>query len=139
QLGARQSPAVQLRLDARLNALHIELRQLLAQAGSARARVEGRLSRPSDSAAWALRAQAGLQDFDPLPWWPGREDSPWRQGPHRLNAAAAAELTLPASAATAQQWLTRLRGQAQLTLQPSQLAGVPISGQLALQSNARDS
>ena len=139
QLGARQSPAVQLRLDARLNALHIELRQLLAQSGSARARLEGRLSRPSDGAAWALRAQAGLQDFDPLPWWPGREDSPWRQGPHRLNAAADVDLTLPASAGTAAQWLTRLRGQAQLTLQPSQLAGVPLSGQLALQSNARDS
>ena len=134
RLGAGAAQAVQLRLDARLNALRIELRQLLAQSGSASASLEARLTRTSPQAGWAARGQAALRDFDPLPWWPGREDSPWRQGPHRLNATADVDLTLPASAGTAMQWLSRLRGRAQLALEPSRLAGVPLSGNVALQS-----
>ena len=136
QLGTRTSQPVQLRLDARLNALRIELHQLLAQTGGARASATGTLARSSDSAPWAARAQASLHDFDPLPWWPGDADSAWRRGPHRLNATAEVDLTLPHSAHSALQWLQRLRGQAQLALQPSQLAGVPLSGQLALRSSA---
>ena len=136
QLGTRAAQPVQLRLDAQLNTLRIELRQLLAQTGSARASASGTLTRASARAPWAAQAQASLRDFDPLPWWPGREDSAWRRGPHRLNATAEVDLTLPHSADSALQWLQRLRGQAQLALQPSQLAGVPLSGQLALRSAA---
>lgn len=140
QLGAGVSQPVQVRVDATLNALRVELRELLASSGDARASASGTLTRPSDSAAWNARAQASLKDFDPLPWWPGAQDSPWRQGPHRLNADADVDLTLPVTAPnaanTATQWLSRLRGQAQLTLQPSQLAGVPLSGEATLQASA---
>ena len=69
-----------------------------------------------------------------MPWWPGSEDSPWRQGPHRLNAAGEVDLALPAGGGSTPQWLSRLRGRAQLTIEPSRLAGVPLSGQAALQS-----
>ena len=133
-----QGPAqpVQVRLDARLNLLRIELRELLAQSGGARATVSARLTRATPSAGWAASGQATLREFDPLPWWPGREDSPWRQGPHRLNAAADFELQLPAAAGSAVQMLSRLRGRAQLGLEPSRLAGVPLSGSLALQTQA---
>ncbi len=134
RLGAGGGRSVQLRLDARLNALHIELRELLAQSGPARASANARLTRATPQAGWVVRSQAGLSEFDPAPWWPGREDSPWRQGTHRLNATADVDLTLPAQAGTTQQWLSRLRGRAQLALQPSRLAGVPLSGNLALQS-----
>jgi translocation and assembly module TamB len=127
---------VQLRVDARLNMLRIELRELLARSGNAQASLNARLTRPSPAAGWAARGQATLQDFDPLPWWPGPEDSPWRQGPHRLNAAADFDLALPANASSAVQVLTRLRGHAQLALQPSRLAGVPLSGKLDLQTAA---
>ncbi len=136
RLGAGPAQPVQVRLDARLSQRHIELRQLLAQAGEARASVEGRLTRASTTAPWAARGQASLREFDPLPWWPGRADSPWRQGPHRLNAHADVELTLPTAAGSAAQWLSRLRGRAQLVLEPSRLAGVPLSGNLALQATA---
>jgi translocation and assembly module TamB len=127
---------VQVRLDVRLNMLRIELRELLARSGNARATVNGRLTRASPAAGWAARGQATLQDFDPLPWWPGPEDSPWRQGPHRLNAEADFDLALPASASSAMQALSRLRGRVQLGLQPSRLAGVPLSGSLSLQTAA---
>ncbi len=130
--------AVQLRLNADINPLRIELRELLAQAGGAQAALNGRLQRSSRAAGWVLSGQARLQDFDPLPWWPGREDSPWRQGPHRLNGDASFNLNLPVAAGTgsALQQLARLRGTAQLNLLPSQLAGVPVSGNLALHSDA---
>jgi translocation and assembly module TamB len=136
QLGIRSAQPVQLRLDAQLNPLHIELHQLLAQAGSARASASGRLTRPDENAAWAARAQVNLSDFDPVPWWPGPEDSAWRRAAHRINASADVDLRLPQSANSALQWLQRLRGQAQLKLLPSQLAGVPLSGQLALRAAA---
>ena len=129
---------VQVRLDARLGMLNIELRELLAQAGGATATLAGRMSRSSRHAGWALRGQAALSDFDPQPWWPGREDSPWRQGPHRLNGQADFDFGLPAGgpAGTLMQQLTQLRGTARLTLAPSQLAGVPIQGSMALQTSA---
>jgi translocation and assembly module TamB len=135
-LSGGPAQAVQLRLDARLNMLRIELRELLARSGNAQASLSGRMTRASPATGWAARGQATLQDFDPLPWWPGPEDSPWRQGPHRLNAAADFDLMLPASAGSAMQALARLRGHAQLELQPSRLAGVPLSGSLALQTAA---
>jgi translocation and assembly module TamB len=134
-----QGPAqpVQMRLDGRLNLLRIELRELLAESGNAQARLSGRLTRASAQAGWTARAQGSLRDFDPLPWWPGPTDSPWRRGPHRLNAAADIDLALPTQVGgTPWQQLARLRGRADLTLQPSRLAGVPLEGRLGLQTGA---
>jgi len=131
-LGRGPEQPVQLRLDLRAGALQVELRELLAQSGGTQARATGRLTRATRQAGWTARGQATLRDFDPLPWWPGREDSPWRQGPHRLNADGDVDLNLPTQAASALQWLQRLRGRATLELQPSRLAGVPVSGSLKL-------
>ena len=94
-----------------------------------------RLTRATPQAGWAARGQATLRDFDPLPWWPGREDSPWRQGPHRLNAHGRRrpDACRPAPARPC----SGCRGcaaSAQLALEPSRLAGVPLSGNVALQS-----
>jgi translocation and assembly module TamB len=135
-LGHGPAQPVQVRLNARLNSLRIELRELLAQSGEARATLDARLSRATPSAGWTASGQATLREFDPLPWWPGREDSPWRQGPHRLNAAADFDLSLPAGTGSAMQALTRLRGRVQLGLEPSRLAGVPLNGSLVLQTAA---
>ena len=135
-LGRGPAQPVRVRLDLLAQRLQIELRELLAQSGDARARLTGRLTRATPQAGWAARGQATLREFDPLPWWPGREDSPWRQGPHRLNAHADVDLALPAQAGSAAQWLQRLRGRAQVGLEPSRLAGVPLSGELSLQTGA---
>ena len=128
------APPVQLRLDARAQALRIELRELLAQSGGARASLDGTLTRASRSAGWAARGRASLRDFDPLPWWPGPEDSAWRRGPHRLNAKGDFDLALPAGGTgAALPQLARLRGRAEIGVEPSLLAGVPLSGRLAWQ------
>ncbi len=123
---------VQLKLDALWSPLRIELRQALAQAGAASASLSGELRRPRSGAPWAATGQLALNDFDPLPWWPGAADSPWRQGPHRLNADAGFDLQLPGAdhRADAMALLAALRGSAHVDLRPSQLAGLPIDGRL---------
>ena len=140
--GVRAARAVQLKLDATLaasaDALRVDLRDLQALAGSARAQVSGTLTHPAPDAPWAVKAKATLVDFDPALWWPGRDDSPWRQAVNRLNANGDADLSLPAAAAARAPLdaLAALRGQAALTLRPSQLAGVPVTGSATLRSDA---
>ena len=138
QLKREQVRTVQLKVDAQLNPLKIELRDLQAQTGGARATVTGKLTREKREAPWHAVAKASLVDFDPSPWWPGREDSPWRKGPHRLNAKADVDLTAPQTAGTlsAAEQLAALRGQAGLRLADSVLAGVTLSGEVKL--NAAD-
>lgn len=138
--GTAADNTVQLRLDARLGLLQIELRNILARAGDASATLSGRLTRATTSAAWHAQGRLGLRDFDPSDWWAGTADSPWRRGPHRLNANADFALQLPAALAgnaSVMQTLAALRGTASLSVDDSRLAGVPISAALALQATAR--
>jgi translocation and assembly module TamB len=140
------SGPVQLKLDGSWSSLagaqRFEVREALATAGSARASVAGSVQRAAVAASpWQLRGQATLSQFDPLPWWPGREDSPWRQGPHRLNAkgdfdliAPVARSTAPTPPPTAAQWLAAWRGRAAVTLRDSVLAGVPLNGEVSLRA-----
>lgn len=122
---------VQLKLDARLASQRIEVREARASAGGASASLTGAATRASPSAAWQLRGQAALVDFDPLPWWPGREDSPWRRGPHRVNANGDFDVLLPADLTAP---LTALRGNARLAIVDSVLAGTPLEGSATLRS-----
>ena len=140
QIAARKrEPArpVQLKLDARVNAQRIELRDAQAIAGVARASLAGTASRSAVDAPWQLKGQVALVDFDPLPWWPGREDSPWRKGPHRLNAKGDFDLTLAAlqGEPTLLEQAAALRGHAAVALgNNSVVAGVPLKGELSLRS-----
>ncbi len=129
--------ALALTLDAR--ALRdaagdrLELRTARARAGAASATLTGSAARSSGAdAPWRLQGQARLERFDPLPWWSGREDSPWRRGPHRIDASGEFDLSLPEAAfgrAALADRLLALRGQATLQLADSLLAGVPLRGQ----------
>jgi translocation and assembly module TamB len=128
--------AARLKLDASATrdagGDRIELREAVARAGEAVATLAGSAVRAAPEAPWRLQGKARLDRFDPLPWWPGREDSPWRRGPHRLDANGEFDLALPAGAAAAGQGQTRLlalRGRAALQLKDSLLAGVPLRGQ----------
>ena len=129
---------VQLKLDAKLHPQRIELRELQASAGGARATLSGLLTQAAAEAPWAVKAQAALVDFDPAVWWPGRDDSPWRRATTRLNAKGRVDLSVPAQAVTQPllDALTALRGEAALTLADSVLAGVPLSGEASLRSAA---
>ena len=139
--------AVRLQLDGgwtrEAGADRIELRNAQLGAGAARASVSGQASRPAAGAAWQLKGNAALADFDPALWWRGREDSPWRRGPHKLNARGEFDLMLPVTPATAAaattSALTRwaaLRGEASVKVADSLLAGVPLRGELALNATA---
>lgn len=148
--GRGPASAVQLRLDATWRAdaqrERLELRELLAIAGGARASLVGTAEHAADARAWQLKGRAALVEFDPLPWWRGPEDSPWRRGPHRLNAKGEFDLAVPVAAAvsasasarsrgTADQ-LAAVRGKAAVTLARSQLAGVPLAGEIGLSADA---
>ncbi|KNZ33492.1 MAG: hypothetical protein AD742_06270 [Methylibium sp. NZG] len=101
QVQREQVRTAQLKLGALWSPLRIELRELQAQTGGARASASGTLTRPQRDAPWRAVAKASLVEFDPTPWWPGREDSPWRKGPHRLNAQAEVDLVVPPVGAVA--------------------------------------
>lgn len=143
--------AVQLRLDLgwRRDAQgdRLELREAIANAGGAKADLKGTLVRDAGAPTWQARGRAALARFDPRPWWPGREDSPWRRGPHRLDAQARFDLRLPAAAPATPggrapglaERLAAWRGNASATLaDTSVLAGVPLGGELQLRSDAGD-
>ena len=138
----RSSPAraVQLTLDASATSQRVELRQFVASAGGARASAAGVMQRTDDRAPWHVKGETALVDFDPLPWWSGPQDSPWRKGPHRLNAKGNVDLLLPApvfdSALPLNDRLAALQGEATLNIARSVLAGVALSGDAALRSAA---
>lgn len=117
----------------------VEISRAQASAGGARATLSGRASRPANTSPWQLKGDATLAEFDPTLWWRGREDSPWRRGPHKLNARGEFDLSLPPPSAATQDPLTRwaaLRGEASVKLADSLLAGVPLRGELTLHSAA---
>ena len=127
---------VELEIDAQAAARRLQVRTLRARAGSAQATLQLDAAR-GDKGAWSLRTQGELADFDPLPWWPGPEASAWRQGRHRLSGRWGLDLTLPATslelARTAPLALAQqVAGSGSLSLEHSQLAGVPLALHLEL-------
>ena len=123
--------ALQLQLDASVSALNIELREARAQSQGASASLSGTAQRSSQADPWQAKGQGELVDFDPLPWWPGPEASPWRRGPHRLNADMAFDVQLPVDMADHPD---AVRGHAQLNVKRSVLANTPVEASVTLQS-----
>ena len=131
QIAAQPAPRpVQFKFDASLGAQRIELRDAQLASGDARAALSGLATRAASDAPWQLKGRGALQRFDPLPWWPGNNDSPWRRGAHRLNASTEFELSLPLMKAekSALEAISEARGQIGLEVTDSLLAGVPLSG-----------
>jgi translocation and assembly module TamB len=144
-----QTPA-QLELDASLSPERLELRQLLAQAGGARASItggarasitsgarasiSGSAAQATPSVPWVVQLTPELVDFDPSVWWPGEANSAWRNSRHRLNAKGRVNLTVPSAPAPWPQTLAAVAGEATLQITPSLLAGVPLSGNAQLRS-----
>ncbi len=122
---------VQFKLDALADALHLTLREARASAGGALATLAGEARRTSTTEPWQAKGRATLVDFDPLPWWPGRTDSPWRRGTNRINATGDFDLTLPTDRSAP---LTAWRGNAQLALVRSVVGGAPVDGSASLRS-----
>ncbi len=137
--GPGRARDAQLVLDLVLSRIALDLRRAELRAGGARATLAGNLRRDEPGARWRSVGQVTLADFDPQPWWPGRDDSAWRRGPHRLNAKGSFDLALPEAALerpNRARWAA-LRGEANLAVANSVLAGVPMKGTLALRNDGR--
>lgn len=129
---------VELRVDASIEPRQIALRELKATAGAAHVTASGTAAQDAPGGAWHTKAQARIADLDPAAWWPGDAASPWRGTRNRLNATLAVDTTLllPANGQPALQALAALRGSVNAALEPSLLAGVPLSGKALLRGSA---
>ena len=130
---------VQVRLDASGTDQRIELRELRAAAGGAKATLSGTADRAA--AAWQIKAKAALVDFDPRPWFPaGFGGGGWQEGGHSLNLNGDLALNVPDSVQRAGDTdkrtlvdrLAGLHGEATAKLANSVVAGVAVSGDVAL-------
>lgn len=137
-LALPQAPPLQLDLSASADAASFNLARLEARAGKAQASLNGsgkRLGTAAGATRWQLASRLSLNDFDPSLWWPGRAQTAWRRGPHRLSGDLRLDLDLPLRAgARALDTLAAAQGQGELALRPSQVAGVPVSGHATLQA-----
>ena len=132
---------VQLATAGDLGPDRLHLQKAEAQAGEALASAQ--LDLRWQPTGWQAEASAQWQRFDPRPWWRGAPGSPWRTGPHRLDGQLRTTLRSTQPLATWAQrpraaMLAALSGQAQLQLLPSLLAGVPLSGEAAVQGSGPD-
>jgi translocation and assembly module TamB len=115
------------------------VKRLLASAGSSELSLKGQVER-SGSASWRVQAQAQLQNFDPAPWWPGTASDSDPRASSRLQADADVDFFWPGSVSRGNReqgarldlaaTLGALRGQVQVNIAPSTLAGVALEGQL---------
>ncbi len=145
---------VQLKLDASGDAQRVELKELRASVGEAHATLKGEADH--EGAAWQLKANASLVDFDPRPWFPVGPGGGWQAGQHRINLEGKAALSLPdslwstpdpatatSSAAKPAHWTERVAavlGDASMKIDNTVLGGTALSGKLSLQhANTKDS
>ena len=141
----QREPAPPLRLvgDATFSAppdqsLQASVPRLELSAADARAALSAEVRRDAGQ-VWQVRSDGSLVRFDPADWWAGPAGSAWRRGAHDLNGRWKADATWPQAAApqTPTTLLRALRGRAELSLAPSRLAGVPMSGSATLQAGDR--
>ncbi len=142
RLDARSALPVQIGAQVQAErsdgAWRIEMREFDARSGAARAQATLAAER-SVAGGWRLRSAGELAGMDPALWFPGAGGNAWRQGPHRLAGRWKADLQDGATAVPARPIAARmlaLRGEAELTLRDSLLAGVPLQGQLRLDGRA---
>jgi len=132
--------AVRLEAEGSASAGRFELARLHAKAGAATADLAATLAR-AERGGWSLSSRGSVDDFDPLPWWPGSAGSVWRRGPHRIDADWQLELRAPGDARSLAPLalLQSLTGSGRLRLHDSVLAGVPLAADLSLASTAAGS
>jgi translocation and assembly module TamB len=119
-------------------AWRVEFQQVQARSGDARAEASLAARRDADGAV-SLRSRGELAGVDPALWFPGlgaeAHALAWRRGPNRLAGTWRADLqtAMPAAptgdpVAQALAW----RGEVELDLRESLLAGVPLQGHVKL-------
>lgn len=136
------TPPLTLDLAASGDASAFTIQRFDARAGNARAVASGQ-GRQRGAERWQVVGDLALTAFDPALWWPAGTASAWRRGPHRLNGELHLDLDVPVGLARrpgqrALDTLAATRGQAELSLRDSQLAGVPLSGTVSLRASGSE-
>lgn len=117
--------------------MHGRIERLQLGAGDARAALSGEAQRTAQG-DWQVRTEGEFSRFDPSAWWAGPRNTAWRRGPHAINGTWRADLAVPgALPAEPRDLLRALRGEAQLQLRESRLAGVPLQATATLQAGGR--
>jgi len=120
--GLWQASPVSLSLQASLSGQTLKLDQAQLASGRSRLLLSGEGSQ--QAGGWRAQGSLKLQDFDPRLLWAGSPGSAWQRSSNALNADGLVQLQHSAKGKTWPQ------GQVQLTLGPSRLAGVALSGKL---------
>jgi translocation and assembly module TamB len=136
------TPPLTLDLAASGDASAVTIQRFDARAGNARAVASGQ-GRQRGAERWQVVGDLALTAFDPALWWPAGTASAWRRGPHRLNGELHLDLDVPVGLARrpgqrALDTLAATRGQADLSLRDSQLAGVPLAGTVSLRASGKE-
>jgi translocation and assembly module TamB len=132
QLVGAGLPEVRLLVQAQATPERIDLEQLQARSGAARLAASGHAEQVD--AHWKVLLQGDLEAFDPVVWWPG-ETPVAAQGPrgtHRLDGKFDTDLRIPVPLSPGLAGLAEVTGHADLRLDPSLIASVPLAGQLKL-------
>jgi len=125
-------PEVRLLLQAQATPQRIDLEQLQARSGAARLEARGHAERADTH--WTVRLNSDLAAFDPGVWWPGEAQGAGPRGTHRLDGRLDTDLRIPVPLAPGLAGLADITGHTDLHLDPSLIAGVPLAGQLQLQT-----
>jgi translocation and assembly module TamB len=127
---------VRLRMQGSADDEQLDVSEMRAEAGKASAELKARLARngPARGADWQLVTTGQVQDFDPLPWWPGDPAAAWRKGPHRLSGQWQFDIRLPSDTERLKplEVAQRVAGNGKLSVHNSQIAGVPLTAEIEL-------
>jgi translocation and assembly module TamB len=130
--------AWQLELDAGSTTTEVQVRKLQASSAGASARFVGEARREAAAPArWHLRGEASLANADA--GLLGRGAAALKGTASRLNGGARFDVRVPERLPAGNDvtaWLAAWRGNVQAALRDSQLAGVPLEGELQLASTA---
>lgn len=132
ETGAGERTPAAFEFNGQLARQRVTVQTLQLRAGAAQASLSGDAQRLAN-ADWQWQLKGQLKDLDLRTWWPGEPNSEWRRAPQRLQAELSSTGSLPEAVAPHPlAWWKALKGQVQLQLHPSVLAGVPVQGLLAV-------
>lgn len=132
-LGASAKPLhAQFKLAATADAIELTQARVSAGEASVQATLKAQRQRDGGQHLWHLAGDGELIQFDPLPWWPGAADTVWARAPHRANGHWQLDLQIPETLPQQlrgqhEAALAALRGQLQIELADSTLAGLPMT------------
>jgi len=131
-----QAAEFSLQAESELSLAGLKLRQWRLLSGGGRLEAQGAFTLRQAghwSRGWNAELQARMSALDLRHFWRGAAGGVWRSGSQSLNASLDARLSrgpaAPGTAGTAP-WRNAPQGQALLQIQPSQLAGLPLTGEL---------